>query len=77
MFLGAGYFMHFSTASGKVGDTALLETRLLYPKHSHQCLQFFYYHSGHTSDGLKVWVREYDKINPNGTLRFIQQIPGE
>ncbi|XP_072567320.1 meprin A subunit beta [Paramormyrops kingsleyae] len=74
---GAGYFMHFSTASGKAGDTALLETRLLYPKHSQQCLQFFYYHSGDTSDGLKVWVREYDKINPNGTLRLIQQIPGD
>lgn len=69
--------MHFSTINGKEGDTALLESRLLYPKRGYQCLQFFHYHSGDPSDQLAVWVREYDEVNPNGSLRFIQQINGE
>uniref|UniRef100_A0A4W4HS80 Metalloendopeptidase n=1 Tax=Electrophorus electricus TaxID=8005 RepID=A0A4W4HS80_ELEEL len=71
---GMGYFMYFSTAKGSVGDTARLESRLLYPKRGYQCLQFFYYHSGHLSDQLAIWVREYDEANPNGTLRLIQKI---
>ncbi|XP_030630676.1 meprin A subunit beta, partial [Chanos chanos] len=73
---GHGYFMHFSTVSATSGNKALLESRLLYPKRGYQCLQFFYYNSGHTSDQLSIWVREYDEANPNGTLRFIQTIDG-
>ncbi|XP_066537945.1 meprin A subunit beta [Hoplias malabaricus] len=73
---GRGYFMHFSTISGIAGDTAMLESRLLYPKRGYQCLQFFHYHSGHLNDQLAIWVREYDEANPNGTLRLIQQING-
>ncbi|XP_051555974.1 meprin A subunit beta [Myxocyprinus asiaticus] len=75
-----GYFMHFSTADGVQGDTALMESRLLYPKQGFQCLQFFSYNSGHASDQLRIWVREFNKANPNGTLRLIQQInapPGD
>ncbi|KAI4899406.1 hypothetical protein NFI96_019939, partial [Prochilodus magdalenae] len=73
---GKGYFMHFSTVSGNEGDKAMLESRLLYPKRGYQCLQFFHYHSGNANDKLAIWVREYDKANPNGTLRFVQQIDG-
>uniref|UniRef100_A0A3B4ENA0 Metalloendopeptidase n=1 Tax=Pygocentrus nattereri TaxID=42514 RepID=A0A3B4ENA0_PYGNA len=73
---GRGYFMHFSTINGNGGDTAMLESRLLYPKRGYQCLQFFHYHSGNPSDQLAIWVREYDEANPNGTLRFLQQING-
>ncbi|XP_036452451.1 meprin A subunit beta [Colossoma macropomum] len=73
---GRGYFMHFSTINGNGGDTAMLESRLLYPNRGYQCLQFFHYHSGNPSDQLAIWVREYDEANPNGTLRFIQQIDG-
>ncbi|XP_073727834.1 meprin A subunit beta isoform X2 [Misgurnus anguillicaudatus] len=71
---GRGYFMHFSTASGKQGDKGLLESRLLYPRRGYQCLQFFLYNSGDVSDQLKIWVREFDKANSNGTLYLIKQI---
>ncbi|XP_029929918.1 meprin A subunit beta [Myripristis murdjan] len=73
---GSGYFMHFNTGTANTGDTALLESRLLYPKRGYQCLQFFYYNSGSPDDTLKIWVREYDKANPNGILRFIKTIDG-
>ncbi|XP_071782608.1 meprin A subunit beta [Centroberyx gerrardi] len=73
---GSGYFMHFSTGTGNVGDTAMLESRLLYPKRGYQCLQFFYYNSGSPDDTLSIWVREYDKANPNGTLHLIKTIDG-
>ncbi|XP_063076057.1 meprin A subunit beta [Engraulis encrasicolus] len=71
---GKGYFMHFSTTSGNQDDNAFLESRLLYPKRDFQCLQFFLYNSGHATDELSVWVREYDAANPNGTLRLIQKV---
>ncbi|XP_037537586.1 meprin A subunit beta [Nematolebias whitei] len=73
---GSGYFMHFSTGTANTGDTAVLESRILYPKRGYQCLQFFYYNSAHPSDTLKIFVREYDKANPEGTLRFIKTIDG-
>ncbi|XP_070774860.1 meprin A subunit beta-like [Enoplosus armatus] len=72
---GSGYFMHFSTGTGNTGDTALLESRLLYPKRGYQCLQFFFYNSGGQSDTLKIHVREYDKAK-NGKLRLIKTIDG-
>lgn len=74
--LGRGYFMHFSTAGGMPGDKTLLESRILYPRRGFQCLQFFLFNSGHDSDQLKIWVREFDKANPNGTLRLIERING-
>ncbi|CAL8269224.1 unnamed protein product [Arctogadus glacialis] len=61
---GKGYFMHFSTASGSTGDSGFLESRFLYPKPGVQCLQFFLYSSGGASDSLKIWVWEYDKLEP-------------
>jgi len=76
MFSGKGYFMHLSTAVGIEGDKALLESRILYPKRGFQCLQFFLYNSGHASDQLRIWTREFDMANPNGTLHLIQQIEG-
>uniref|UniRef100_A0A3Q3XE61 Metalloendopeptidase n=1 Tax=Mola mola TaxID=94237 RepID=A0A3Q3XE61_MOLML len=73
---GSGYFMHFNTGAANNGDTALLESRLLYPKRGYQCLQFFYYNSASPSDTLKIHVREYDSSNPNGKLRLIKTIDG-
>ncbi|KAM4605260.1 meprin A subunit beta [Polymixia lowei] len=73
---GSGYFMHFNTSTASQGHTAILESRLLYPKRGYQCLQFFYYNSGSPNDTLKIWVREYDKANPNGALRLIKPIDG-
>lgn len=75
--LGSGYFMHFNTSAANTGDTALLESRLLYPKRGYQCLQFFYYNSAGPRDTLRIHVREYDKANPNGKLRLIKIIDGD
>ncbi|XP_076601186.1 meprin A subunit beta [Chaetodon auriga] len=73
---GSGYFMHFNTGKANTGDTALLESRLLYPNRGYQCLQFFYYNSAGPSDTLKIYVREYDEANPTGKLRMISTIDG-
>ncbi|NXL70884.1 MEP1B protein, partial [Leptocoma aspasia] len=72
----SGYFMHFDTSAGREGSTAVLESRILYPKRGFQCLQFYLYNSGNEGDRLNVWVREYTSANPNGTLRFIKEIQG-
>ncbi|XP_059325705.1 meprin A subunit beta [Ammospiza nelsoni] len=72
----SGYFMHFDTSAGGEGSTAVLESRILYPKRGFQCLQFYLYNSGNENDRLNVWVREYTSANPNGTLRFIKEIKG-
>lgn len=68
--------MHFETGSANTGANARLESRLLYPKRGYQCLQFFYYNSAGPTDTLKIYVREYDKTNPNGKLRLITTIDG-
>ncbi|NWW95728.1 MEP1B protein, partial [Rhynochetos jubatus] len=73
---GSGYFMHFNTTAGAEGSTAVLESRILYPKRDFQCLQFYFYNGGHESDRLYVWVREYTSAHPNGTLRLIEEIKG-
>ncbi|MBN3303311.1 MEP1B protein, partial [Amia calva] len=73
---GTGYLMHFNTATGSVGDKALLESRILYPKRGFQCLQFFYYHSGNKDDELNIYVREYDEATPQGILRLVEKIIG-
>ncbi|KAM6910436.1 meprin A subunit beta-like [Xenentodon cancila] len=75
----AGYFMHASTASGQVGDSARLETETMSPKRDcHvQCLQFYYYHSGNDSDTLNIWIREFqDEQDSTGSLRLMGQITG-
>ncbi|XP_055359982.1 meprin A subunit beta [Betta splendens] len=73
---GSGYFMHFNAGAASAGDTALLQSRLLYPTRGYQCLEFFYYNSAGPADSLKIYVREYDSANPNGTLRLIETIDG-
>ncbi|XP_037314149.2 meprin A subunit beta isoform X2 [Pungitius pungitius] len=73
---GSGYFMHFDAGTANVGDIAVLESRILYPKRGYQCLQFFYYNSAGPSASLKIHVREYDNANPNGKVRFIKTIDG-
>lgn len=75
-----GYFMHVSTASGKVGDSARLETHRMRAngKCNTQCLQFYYYHSGNESDQLNIWIREFlGEWDVTGTLRLIGQITGQ
>uniref|UniRef100_A0A3B4Z059 Metalloendopeptidase n=1 Tax=Stegastes partitus TaxID=144197 RepID=A0A3B4Z059_9TELE len=75
----SSYFMHASTASGKPGDSAWLETKMTSPQRDcHvQCLQFYYYHSGSESDVLNIWIREFqDEKDNKGTLRLMGQITG-
>ncbi|KAM9354897.1 meprin A subunit alpha-like [Pholidichthys leucotaenia] len=54
----AGYFMYFST--GQPQKSALLESRILYPKRKVQCLEFFYKMTGSLSDRLVIWVKMDD-----------------
>lgn len=56
---------------------AFLETRILYPKHRLQCLQFYYYNSGNENDILNIFVREYSNIQPNGYLVHTGKVAGK
>ncbi|KAI4885802.1 hypothetical protein NFI96_013794 [Prochilodus magdalenae] len=67
----AGYTMHFDTAVGKEEESALLESRLLYPKRKLQCLQFFYKMTGSPKDRLTVWVKLDDGT---GTVRKLKKV---
>ncbi|CAN9507583.1 unnamed protein product [Ophioblennius macclurei] len=67
----AGYFMHFNTKIGKAQDSALLESRTLYPKRKQQCLQFFYKMNGSPTDKLVIWVKMDDST---GTVRRMKKI---
>ncbi|XP_073439828.1 meprin A subunit beta-like isoform X1 [Dendrobates tinctorius] len=69
-----GFFMHFDTSSGKIGDEAILESRLFYPSRGFQCLEFFYYHNGNESDRLNIWIKEYTNDIP--ILTFVNSVNG-
>ncbi|KAM8952686.1 meprin A subunit alpha [Pelodytes ibericus] len=73
----AGYFMHFSTSSGPIGNTALLESRILYPKRTDQCLQFFYKMDGNPQDKLVIWLRIDDGSGNVRRLKKIHTIQGD
>lgn len=63
--------MHFDTAVGKAEESALLESRLLYPKRILQCLQFFYKMTGSPKDRLTIWVKMDDGT---GTVRKLRKV---
>ncbi|XP_030628054.1 meprin A, alpha (PABA peptide hydrolase), tandem duplicate 1 [Chanos chanos] len=67
----AGYFMHFDTSVGKAEESALLESRILYPRRKLQCLQFFYKMSGSVKDRLVIWVKMDDGT---GTVRKLMKV---
>ncbi|KAL6090544.1 hypothetical protein STEG23_024330, partial [Scotinomys teguina] len=74
----SGFFMHFNTSSGNEGATAMLESRMLYPKRGFQCLEFFLYNSGNGNDQVKIYTRQYTAGNAAGVLtlqREIKDIP--
>ncbi|TRY82014.1 hypothetical protein DNTS_021855 [Danionella cerebrum] len=68
---GLGYTMHFDTSTGNVEQSALLESRILYPKRKLQCLQFFYKMTGNTKDRLVVWAKMDDGT---GTVRKLKKL---
>ncbi|XP_037662300.1 meprin A subunit beta isoform X2 [Choloepus didactylus] len=71
---GSGFFMHFDSSSVNVGATAMLESRILYPKRGFQCLQFYLYNSGSENDQLNIYIREYSAGAVNGTLTLVEEI---
>ncbi|XP_050171690.1 meprin A subunit alpha [Myiozetetes cayanensis] len=68
----AGYFMYFDTSSGTTDEVAVLESRILYPKRTQQCLQFFYRTTGSVSDKLIIWLKEDDGTGNVRKMRKIQ-----
>ncbi|XP_004083677.2 meprin A subunit alpha [Oryzias latipes] len=73
----SGYFMKFETSSGDVGNSALLESRILYPKRDVQCLEFFYRMTGAAGDKLVIWIRADDGTGNVQSLRRIHTITGD
>ncbi|KAK2856562.1 hypothetical protein Q5P01_005297 [Channa striata] len=73
----SGYFMRFDTSSGVVGNSALLESRILYPKRDEQCLSFFYKMTGAAGDKLVIWIRTDDGTGTLGSVRKIHTITGD
>ncbi|XP_063056195.1 meprin A subunit beta isoform X2 [Engraulis encrasicolus] len=70
---GVGYFMHFD---GSAGETAFLESRLLYPRRHSQCLSFYMHQAAASDDKLNVYIRDYKEGDTTGTLRLVQTISG-
>ncbi|XP_027574139.1 meprin A subunit alpha isoform X2 [Pipra filicauda] len=68
----AGHFMYFDTSSGTADEVAVLESRILYPKRTQQCLQFFYRTTGSISDKLIIWLKEDDGTGNVRKMRKIQ-----
>ncbi|XP_061610569.1 meprin A subunit alpha-like [Phyllopteryx taeniolatus] len=73
----SGYFMKFDTSSGNAANSALLESRILYPKRHEQCLQFFYKMTGAAGDKLVIWVRIDDGTGTVRSVRKIHTITGD
>ncbi|XP_049612773.1 meprin A subunit alpha [Syngnathus scovelli] len=73
----SGYFMKFDTSTGNAANSALLESRILYPKRHEQCLQFFYKMSGVAGDKLVIWVRMDDGTGTVRSVRKIHTITGD
>ncbi|KAM4040795.1 LOW QUALITY PROTEIN: meprin A subunit alpha [Anomaloglossus baeobatrachus] len=73
----SGYFMYFNTNAGPIGRTAVLESRILYPKRTQQCLQFFYRMDGSPQDKLTVWLRLDDGTGEVRRLKKIHTILGD
>ncbi|KAJ0027005.1 hypothetical protein NQD34_018005 [Periophthalmus magnuspinnatus] len=72
----SGYYMKFDKSSGAAGNSALLESRILYPKRSEQCLQFFYRMTGGAGDSLVVWVRTDDGTGNVTSLKKVHTFSG-
>ncbi|XP_053126286.1 meprin A subunit alpha-like [Hemicordylus capensis] len=55
-----GHFMYFDSSSGNRGEAAVLESRILWPRRTHQCLQFFFKMTGSPLDKLIIWIKKDD-----------------
>lgn len=63
--------MKFDATNKSEGHSALLESRILYPKRKQQCLEFFYRMNGGPGDQLIIWVRRDDGT---GTVRKVGKV---
>lgn len=68
--------MKFDTSSGPAGNSALLESRIIYPRRDEQCLQFFYKMNGAPGDKLVIWVRTDDGTGNIHSVKKIHTITG-
>ncbi|XP_064196363.1 meprin A subunit alpha [Anguilla rostrata] len=73
----AGYYMQFKTSGLEVGKSAVLESRILYPKRTQQCLQFFYKTTRNTSDVLVIWTKADDGTGNVRKLKKVHTIKGD
>uniref|UniRef100_A0A8D2L7K3 Metalloendopeptidase n=1 Tax=Varanus komodoensis TaxID=61221 RepID=A0A8D2L7K3_VARKO len=71
LVMSMGYFMHFNTTVGHPNETALLESRIFYPRRNTKCLQFFYKIDGSLKDKLIVWIKRDDG---SGNIRKMAQL---
>ncbi len=62
--------------AGMPDESALLESRTLYPKRTLQCLQFFYKMTGSSKDRLVIWVKIDDGTGTIRTMKKIQTFYG-
>ncbi|KAK2884037.1 hypothetical protein Q8A67_017674 [Cirrhinus molitorella] len=69
-----GYTMHFDTSTGTAEQSAVLESRILYPKRKTQCLQFFYKMTGSQMDRLEIWSKTDNGTGTVHTLEKLQTI---
>lgn len=77
LLIDAGYYMKFDTANKPAGHSALLESRILYPKRNQQCLEFFYRMSGGPEDQLAIWVRTDDGTSSVRKVSKVHTIRGQ
>ncbi|XP_051781598.1 meprin A subunit alpha-like [Erpetoichthys calabaricus] len=73
----AGYFMYFNTKEGKEDQSAVLESRILYPRRDLQCLQFFYKMTGNVNDKLVIWIKKDDGSGNVRTLVKVHTFKGD
>ncbi|XP_061097594.1 meprin A subunit alpha [Conger conger] len=73
----AGYFMQFKTSGLEAGKSAVLESRILYPKRSQQCLQFFYKTTGNSNNMLVIWTKTDDGTGDVRRLKKVHTIIGD
>lgn len=69
--------MKFDTANKTKGHSALLESRILYPKRNQQCLEFFYKMTGDSGDQLIIWVKRDDGTGTVQKVKKVHTITGQ
>ncbi|XP_051781593.1 meprin A subunit alpha isoform X3 [Erpetoichthys calabaricus] len=72
----AGYYMFYDTTAGN-DTSAILESRILYPMRSEQCLEFFYKMTGTSSSTLSLWIKTDDGTGNVRKMKKVHTIKGD